>query len=436
MSVLRPEFPDHSSPFSREQERRRKVAAIVSAAAKRFNERGFAHTRLEDVAADLGLTKTSISYYFSSKEELAEAVFRAAADFLQDAVASALAVQSDAASRIKGLFDAYAAQLYEAAKGERAHLAALRDLDALPDTVRVHIAGKVSECVAQINAQVELWIAETGAPLGRPEPASFLILALLDWMGERQSRHRRGDDIDVEHAALADLITRGLAVNQQSVSTAVPLDLAPGEAPAIFDRAARNRMKKEAFLKAGSRFFNQRGFGGTSLAEVAASLGVSRGAFYYHIEDKEQFLDQCLERSLQIVERALDKAEEADLPPLDGVYAVLAELVYRQAAGVEPLLRPGMASVLPAPRQRRHGTRLQNIERRLGDALTEGAASGAARTVDTGLIEDILASVVFVNGGYTLAAANSFSSWSFSEDPRTATSDYLYLLFHGLQGPA
>ena len=66
MNVLKPEFPDHGSPFSRRQERDRKIAAIRAAAARRFDTQGFRGTRLEDIAADLGLTKTSIAYYYTS----------------------------------------------------------------------------------------------------------------------------------------------------------------------------------------------------------------------------------------------------------------------------------------------------------------------------------------------------------------------------------
>lgn len=436
MSVLRPQFPDHSSPFSREQERRQKVRAIVSAAAERFNAQGYAHTRLEDVAGDLGLTKTSISYYFASKEDLAEAVFQASAGFLHDAVHSAIKFQGDAASRLLHLFDAYAGQLREAAAGRRVHLAALRDLDALPETVRSQVSERASDCVSDVNALVEAWIAETGAPLGRPEPATFLILELLDWLAEHQGAARDTSGVDAARDAVCALLAHGLSAGPAPLGPPQPLDLALDEAPAIFDRDARNRMKREAFLKAGARLFNQKGFGGTSLAEVASALGVTRGAFYYHIQDKEQFLDQCLDRSLESVERALDRADESELGPLGRLHSVLAELIYRQASGVEPLLRPGMAAVLPAARQRRYRSRMQAIARRLGDILTEGAGSGEMRALEASITEDIVASLIFLNGGYTLAAANSFSSWSVSEEPRTATNDYLHLLLHGLKGPA
>lgn len=431
MPVLRPQFPDNSSPFSREQERLRKFEAIKSAAARRFNTQGYTHTRLEDVAADLGLTKTSISYYFSSKEDLADAVFRAAAEFLHDAVSSASSAPGSAAERIMRLFDVYTEQLGEAERGERVHLAALNDIEALPESVRAHISERASACVAQVNALVSAWIAEADAPLGRSEPASYLLLELLDWLGQRQGDAER---LEAARAAICHLLRQGLCTYAETLGNPRPLDLEPDGPPAIFDRDARNRLKREAFLKAGSRLFNQKGFGGTSLAEVASALGVTRGAFYYHIQDKEQFLDQCIDRSLQIVELALDAADVAELGPLDWLHSVLTDLIYRQAAGVEPLIRPSMAAVLAPPRQRRYRTRLQTIARRLGDALSDGVADGSIRALEASALEEILSSILFVNGGYTVAAANSQSSWGVSQDPRTATEDYLYLVFHGLKG--
>lgn len=434
MPVLRPDFPDHSSAFSREQERRRKHGAILSAAAKRFNAEGFSHARLEDVAADLGLTKTGICYYYASKDDLAEAVFRVAAEALHDAVSAAASSPGNAASRLQRLFDLYADQIRLAAKGERVHLASMNDFHALPEAVRAHVGERASACVKELNGMVAAWIDETGAPLGRPEPASFLLLELLDWMGQHQVNDRDGFGVDAIHAVVSDLLLNGLISSSGLIGAPAPLPLGAGDTLAIFDRDARNRMKREAFLKAGTRFFNQKGFGGTSLAEVASALGVTRGAFYYHIADKEQFLDQCIDRSLQIVERVLDAADDAELAPLERVHSVLSELIYQQAVGVEPLIRPGMAGVLPPARQRRHRTRLQTITRRLGDMVSEGMASGDIRAVDPHVIEAMLVGIMFFNGGYTLAAAHSLSSWSASEEPRTATRDYLYLVIHGMAG--
>jgi AcrR family transcriptional regulator len=51
---------------------------LVAAALKLFTERGFAATRLEDVAAEAQVSKGTVYLYFESKEQLFEAVVREA----------------------------------------------------------------------------------------------------------------------------------------------------------------------------------------------------------------------------------------------------------------------------------------------------------------------------------------------------------------------
>lgn len=51
---------------------------LITAALRLFAERGFAATRLEDVAAAAGVSKATVYLYFENKERLFEAVVRAA----------------------------------------------------------------------------------------------------------------------------------------------------------------------------------------------------------------------------------------------------------------------------------------------------------------------------------------------------------------------
>jgi AcrR family transcriptional regulator len=68
--------------FSESSNRRRRKAArpgeIAAAALGCFAERGFAATRLEDVAQRAGVTKGTLYLYFPNKEELFKAVVRQA----------------------------------------------------------------------------------------------------------------------------------------------------------------------------------------------------------------------------------------------------------------------------------------------------------------------------------------------------------------------
>lgn len=67
---------------------------ILAAAAKLFKERGFAGTTLLDVAQAIGVSRTAVYHYFSSKEQmfysLAERTIQAMPEIFESAVSSGL----------------------------------------------------------------------------------------------------------------------------------------------------------------------------------------------------------------------------------------------------------------------------------------------------------------------------------------------------------
>ena len=430
MTVLRPDFPDHSSPFSRHQERDRKTAALCSAASRRFNAQGVQGARLEDIASDLGLTKTSISYYFASKEELAEAVFLSSVAFLEDAIGRAEAANDAPALKLLALFQAYSDQLSEAIGDQRPFPARLQELDTLSEAVQARIISTLESAVGRVVLMVEDWLKDAGLTHRRAEPVTYSLFSLLDWLTVQagdQTAAQFADKAD----ALRDILRQGLAQDGMALCDVAPHFASPSELPQIFDRKARNRMKREAFLKAGIRFFNLYGFDGVSLAEVAASLGVTRGAFYYHIPDKESFLDQCIEHSLERVETALDDAAET-ADGLAFLRRAVFDLIYMQASGMAPIIRLELMAALPAARRNRHQARLRNITRRLGDTYEAAISQNDVHAHDATIVESILSGMMFINSGYSLAASQSMNDWRMSQNPQSATNDFLHVLLYGL----
>lgn len=67
-------FPKQDRRWTRRKEAR--PAELMAAALDIFVERGFAATRLDEVAARAGVSKGTLYLYFSSKEELFKAVIR------------------------------------------------------------------------------------------------------------------------------------------------------------------------------------------------------------------------------------------------------------------------------------------------------------------------------------------------------------------------
>lgn len=86
--------------------RRRKAerpAEILDAAFDAFAERGYAATRLEDVASRAGVTKGTIYLYFSTKEKLFEEMVRShSAGLLADADAVLARTERSSADRMRG----------------------------------------------------------------------------------------------------------------------------------------------------------------------------------------------------------------------------------------------------------------------------------------------------------------------------------------------
>lgn len=180
--------------------RRRKEARpdeILAAALASFAERGFAATRLEDVAARAGISKGTLYLYFKGKEELFEAVVRAT-----------LVPNLERLEALSASFEGPSAQLLE--------------------RLLLTIAGVVD---SQIGAIPKLVIAEAG---NFPELARFYLdevvrrgLRLIGAILRRGIERGEFRPIDVEHAVfcvLAPVLFAALWKNSLEPYDDKPLD--------------------------------------------------------------------------------------------------------------------------------------------------------------------------------------------------------------------
>ena len=78
-----------------------KREAIITAAGKVFGRHGFKDTRMEKVAEEAGMGKSSLYYYFLSKEELFEAVVEREAEHLKSEIVKATKDITDPYKRMK-----------------------------------------------------------------------------------------------------------------------------------------------------------------------------------------------------------------------------------------------------------------------------------------------------------------------------------------------
>jgi AcrR family transcriptional regulator len=83
------------------------------------------------------------------------------------------------------------------------------------------------------------------------------------------------------------------------------------------DPAQNERMRRrsrEAILRAALELFAERGFAGTTVAEVAERAGVSKGLIYAYVESKEELLRAILEERVRRAEAVLARAAVAGSP--------------------------------------------------------------------------------------------------------------------------
>jgi AcrR family transcriptional regulator len=70
----------------------------------------------------------------------------------------------------------------------------------------------------------------------------------------------------------------------------------------------RFQLQKARMLRAAAQCFNQKGYSGTSLRDVADLLGLTDAALYYYVRNKEELVYLCYVRAADLGREALDRA--------------------------------------------------------------------------------------------------------------------------------
>jgi AcrR family transcriptional regulator len=213
-------LPPAESPRRRRARRKQaRPGEIVEAALRLFAERGFAATKLEDVASAAGIGKGTIYLYFATKEDLFRAVVRQAVlPNLEAAVALAADPDRSAADTLRLLAERFLEMMDS-------------DLTAIPKIIVAEagnfpaLAQFYADEVAHKGMALIRGVLARGVDRGEFRPvdldgalplfsAPFLLLAL--W------KHSLGRHTDIKFSPRAvvathlDVLLRGLAAEKPS----------------------------------------------------------------------------------------------------------------------------------------------------------------------------------------------------------------------------
>lgn len=143
----------------------------------------------------------------------------------------------------------------------------------------------------------------------------------------------------------------------------------------------RTRLSQRAIVAAAADLFARNGFGSTSLDDIGESLGVTKGALYYHVKNKEEILKLIFMNVLAVSEEPLRRIVEAEIPPPEKLRRAILHHV-----GVAADRSPSMTVFyredvhLTGPFAREIASRKKDYERLFEKIIAEGMASGDFRS--------------------------------------------------------
>ncbi len=82
----------------------------------------------------------------------------------------------------------------------------------------------------------------------------------------------------------------------------------------------RFKLQHERLLKAAATCFNEKGYSGTSLKDVASGLGLTDAAVYYYVRNKEELVYQCYLRAAELGQEAIERAQRDGLTGFDQAF--------------------------------------------------------------------------------------------------------------------
>jgi AcrR family transcriptional regulator len=351
--------------------------ALLDAAAQEFNARGISGASIARIARTLGLTRAAVYYYVKDRDDLAAQCYMRTCALAADDLAAAQREPTGLAgivAFIRGALDP-----------ARPPAAVLSELDCLEGGARAAIRSAHQSNLETLRGYVRAGIADRSIRACDDEVVAQTIIGTIawiplsvDWVEDTDAGFRART---VE--ALIDVLVDGEARDTDfRFEPAVAIaSFFPPPAKA-FDRRATSAAKIDQLVMTASQLFNRKGIDGTSLDDIAAALGATKGVLYHYLKNKGDLVVRCYRRSFDLTERFADACDAKGRTGLERALLGLWLNVQAQASGLSPLILMAGASALPATVRREIVRRARRLQKRFRAFGEQGLADGSFRAVD------------------------------------------------------
>lgn len=165
-------------PEERQRKRASKREAVLHAAVKLFNEKGFHATSLDDVAGALKVTKPTIYHYFANKDEVLFECVRLGFEDIRAAAEAARHKGGSGREQLALLMADYAILM---TKDFGACVARTTDSE-LSAQSRIHFRALKREIDTIVRAVVAEGMADGSLTKGNPGLVTFTLIGALNWI--------------------------------------------------------------------------------------------------------------------------------------------------------------------------------------------------------------------------------------------------------------
>ncbi len=274
-------------------------ARILDAAAHTFRVKGYAGTRLSDVAAAADTQAGSLYYHFPSREELVEEVLRVGQERTSGFVRRRVAALPEDASDLDRLREAMGAHLDSVLEIGDYTAATIRIIGQVPEEIRKRRLHEQREYGEFWRALVN--DAHASGQIRTELNSSALRMLLLgamnsvpDWFRAR----RDGLSATDLKSQFESLFIDGLAVDPEA-SRSIDKNLSAVDAA---EEVVARRSQEDGAIPEGAqrildsaaKVFREKGYAGTRLADVAEAAGIQTGSMYYYFKSREHLVVEML----------------------------------------------------------------------------------------------------------------------------------------------
>jgi len=353
---------------------------VLDEAARRLNASGVSLASLSDVAQALGLTRAALYYYVEDRDDLVFQCYRRSCEVMARDLDAAAKAPGSGLERLKAFVEF---SLDE----QRPEPAVLSEVASLPSPQRETIEGLHHGNVALLVDLIEAGQADGSIRPCHPLVIAQAIVGMVSWIplaprwtGEAEAGFRAR-----AKAGALNLVGEGVAVDPQRALGYAPLDIAilRPERGNLFDRDAAGAMKLEELLRAASQLFNRKGVDATSVDEIAAQVGATKGVVYHYLADKPDLVARCYRRAFNLSDRILSAVEMAGGTAVERVLSGTALLVEANVRDEFcPLAPLAGVEALPAEARDEIVARVRSLEHGYPEVAREGLADGTVRDIE------------------------------------------------------